>query len=50
LKKRTGETGKSLLMPVRAAITGRTTGVELEKVFTLLGKEKILERLKSCLK
>jgi nondiscriminating glutamyl-tRNA synthetase len=50
LKKRTGETGKRLLMPVRAAITGRTTGVELEKVFTLLGKEKILERLKSCLK
>lgn len=49
LKKRTGEKGKSLLMPVRAALTGRTEGVELEKVFTLLGKDRALERLSSCL-
>lgn len=50
LKKRTGEKGKRLLMPVRAALTGRTEGVELEKVFTLLGKDRALERLSSFCK
>ena len=50
LQKRTGEKGKRLLMPVRAALTGRTEGVELEKVFTLLGKDRALERLSSFCK
>jgi nondiscriminating glutamyl-tRNA synthetase len=50
LKERTGEKGKRLLMPVRAALTGRTTGIELEKVFLLLGKERTVERLSNCFK
>ncbi len=32
-------------MPIRAAITGRTSGPELEKIFSILGKESILRRL-----
>jgi nondiscriminating glutamyl-tRNA synthetase len=50
LKQRTGEKGKRLLMPVRAALTGTTTGIELEKVFILLGKERIAERLSTYFK
>jgi glutamyl/glutaminyl-tRNA synthetase len=49
LKER-GLGGKSLLMPVRAALTGRTKGIELEKVFRLLGKLKVLERLSGLIK
>jgi glutamyl-tRNA synthetase/nondiscriminating glutamyl-tRNA synthetase len=50
LKQRTGEKGKRLLMPVRAALTGTTTGIELEKVFILLGKKGISERLSTYFK
>ncbi|MBI5682983.1 MAG: glutamate--tRNA ligase [Deltaproteobacteria bacterium] len=45
LKQKTGEKGKNLFMPIRAALTGRIEGLELEKVFFLLGREKILERI-----
>lgn len=45
VKQKTGETGKRLFMPVRAALTGRVRGIELEKVFELLGKKEILERI-----
>jgi nondiscriminating glutamyl-tRNA synthetase len=31
-------------MPLRAVLTGQTHGPELEKVFVLLGKEKIMKR------
>jgi glutamyl-tRNA synthetase len=48
LKEKTGKKGKRLLMPIRAALTGRTTGIELEKVFRLLGKAKVMERLSHC--
>ena len=46
LKQKTGEKSKNLFMPIRAALTGRTKGLELEKVFNLLGREEILKRLK----
>ncbi len=49
LAKRVGLTGRNLYMPLRAALTGRTQGPELEKVFLLLGKEKILKRVDSIL-
>ena len=45
LHEKTGMKGKALLMPVRAAITGRTSGVELDKIFSILGKESIRKRL-----
>jgi len=49
IKQRTSEKGKRLFMPIRAALTGRLKGVELEKVFALLGKKEILERVKKQL-
>jgi glutamyl/glutaminyl-tRNA synthetase len=33
-------------MPIRAALTGKTTGPELDKVFAILGKDTTLNRLK----
>ncbi len=39
--------GKALFMPLRAALTGRIRGLELEKVFVLLGKEKVSRRLRA---
>jgi nondiscriminating glutamyl-tRNA synthetase len=50
LSKRAGVSGRSLYLPLRAALTGRTHGPELEKVFVLLGKEKILKRADSVLR
>jgi nondiscriminating glutamyl-tRNA synthetase len=50
LKKKTGLKGKQLLAPLRAALTGRVRGPELQKVLPLLGKQRILERLAQALK
>jgi nondiscriminating glutamyl-tRNA synthetase len=49
LSRRVGVSGRNLFMPLRAILTGKTHGPELEKVFVLLGKEKILERADSVL-
>lgn len=45
VKETTGLKAKNLLMPIRAAITGRTSGPELEKIFSILGRESVLRRL-----
>jgi len=50
LKKRTVLKGKRLFAPIRAALTGRVEGPELNKVIPLLGKQMILERLTQVLK
>ncbi len=42
----TGEKGKRLFMPLRAALTGRTEGIELPSVIRLLGVRRSVERLK----
>ena len=34
-------------MPLRAALTGKIRGLELEKVFVLLGKENVSRRLRA---
>jgi glutamyl/glutaminyl-tRNA synthetase len=39
--------GKALFMPLRAALTGKIRGLELEKVFVLLGKENVSRRLRA---
>jgi nondiscriminating glutamyl-tRNA synthetase len=49
LGKRVGLSGRGLYMPLRAALTGKTRGPELEKVFILLGKKKALQRAESAL-
>jgi glutamyl-tRNA synthetase len=49
LEKRTGRKGKNLYAPLRAALTGKTKGPELVKTLPLLGKERIIHRLKMAL-
>ena len=46
VREKTGLKARDLFMPIRAAVTGRTSGPELEKMFFILGRESILERLK----
>lgn len=42
----TGTKGKGLFMPIRAISTGRAHGPELKKVLPLVGREKVLSRIK----
>ena len=49
LEKRTGRKGKALYAPLRAAVTGKTKGPELVKTLPLLGKERIVRRIKMAL-
>jgi nondiscriminating glutamyl-tRNA synthetase len=49
LEKRTGRKGKDLYAPLRAAVTGKTKGPELVKALPLLGKERIMRRIKMAL-
>ena len=49
VRRKTGLKAKDLYLPIRAAVTGRTSGPELEKVFVILGKESILRRLERAI-
>ena len=49
VEEKTGRKGKALYAPVRAAITGKTKGPELAKTLPLLGKERIIRRIKMAL-
>lgn len=49
VKKATKAHGKNLFHPLRAALTGSFEGMELVKVLALLGKKRMLERLKKFL-
>jgi nondiscriminating glutamyl-tRNA synthetase len=49
LEEKTGRKGKDLYAPLRAAVTGKTKGPELVKTLPLLGKERIIQRLKMAL-
>ncbi len=49
VKTVTGAKGKALFMPVRAALTGRTSGPELDRVFAILGKDEARRRLRTIL-
>jgi len=49
LEKGTGRKGRDLFAPLRAAVTGKTRGPELAKTLPLLGKERIITRLKMAL-
>lgn len=46
LKEKTGRKGKELFMPLRQAITGFDHGPEMKDLILLIGREKILRRLK----
>lgn len=45
-KEESGFKGRDLFMPVRAALTGKVRGPELDKVFAILGKDSARERLR----
>ncbi|MBO8172726.1 MAG: glutamate--tRNA ligase [Bacillaceae bacterium] len=48
-QKETGQKGKKLFMPIRVAATGQTHGPDLNQSLFMLGKEKVLERLKQAI-
>lgn len=49
LRNVTGVKGKKLFMPVRAALTGSTRGPELDRIFSLLGRQSVTARLSKAL-
>ena len=46
VQKETGIKGKQLFMPIRVAVTGQMHGPELPNTIEVLGKDKVLNRLK----
>jgi glutamyl-tRNA synthetase/nondiscriminating glutamyl-tRNA synthetase len=46
---RSGQKGKALFMPVRAAVTGSLAGLELNILFSLLGWQTVQERVRLSL-
>jgi nondiscriminating glutamyl-tRNA synthetase len=49
LEEKTGRKGKTLYAPLRAAVTGKIRGPELIKTLPLLGRDRIIKRLKMAL-
>ena len=49
-RKKTGLKGRELFMPVRAALTGRVKGPQLDQVFTILGADTAGKRLRQALR
>jgi nondiscriminating glutamyl-tRNA synthetase len=49
LEEKTGRKGKTLYAPLRAAVTGKVKGPELVRTLPLLGRERIIRRLKAAL-
>ena len=45
VQKSTGQKGKNLFMPIRAAVTGQTHGPDLPQTIELLGKDKVQMRI-----
>ncbi|MEK5025722.1 glutamate--tRNA ligase [Paenibacillus sp. FSL M7-1046] len=50
VQKETGHKGKALFMPIRVALTGQTHGRDLNVTIALLGRNRVIERLKSQIK
>jgi nondiscriminating glutamyl-tRNA synthetase len=49
VQKETGFKGKQLFMPIRAALTGQTHGSDLNQSISLLGRDKVINRLNNRL-
>lgn len=49
VQKTTGQKGKNLFMPIRAAVSGQTHGPDLPQAIELLGKEKVQMRIKKII-
>lgn len=50
VQKETGFKGKHLFMPIRVALTGQTHGRDLNQTIWLLGRDRVLDRLRSQIK
>ncbi|MFP4978443.1 glutamate--tRNA ligase [Paenibacillus sp. CN-4] len=50
VQKETGFKGKQLFMPIRVALTGQMHGRDLNATIELLGKSRVLDRLKAQIK
>lgn len=48
IKAKTDRKGKNLFMPLRCAITGQEHGPELKNLLPLIGRARVLERLKAA--
>ena len=48
IKAKTNRRGKELFMPLRVAITGQEHGPDLKDLLPLIGRERVLERLKAA--
>lgn len=48
IKLKTNRKGKELFMPLRCALTGQEHGPELKDLLPLIGRERVLERLKAA--
>ncbi|MGX6446157.1 glutamate--tRNA ligase [Neobacillus sp. K501] len=49
VQKTTGQKGKNLFMPIRAAVSGQTHGPDLPQAIELLGKEKVQIRIEKII-
>jgi nondiscriminating glutamyl-tRNA synthetase len=49
VQKTTGQKGKNLFMPIRAAVSGQTHGPDLPQAIELLGKVKVQNRIKKII-
>jgi nondiscriminating glutamyl-tRNA synthetase len=49
IQDRLGIRGRPLMMPIRAAVTGKTHGPELIKILTMIDRETMLRRLEQVL-
>lgn len=48
IKAKTNRRGKELFMPLRVAITGQEHGPDLKDLLPLIGRQRVLERLKAA--
>ena len=49
VQKKAGQKGKKLYMPIRIALTGKTTGPELVSILSIVGRDRCLARVRQVL-
>jgi nondiscriminating glutamyl-tRNA synthetase len=49
VERKTGAKGKKLFMPIRAAVTGKTRGPELDRVFAILSPASLKYRIETAI-
>jgi len=49
VQKKSGQKGKRLYMPIRIALTGKTTGPELVAIMSIIGRDRCLQRVRQVL-